>query len=443
MQDRSGPTYQLRLLVSQARATELDEWLQEHVRDSLQKPGIVDCNAFSAAVEGSAKVGRVCQYEVDNDDALNEYLDTAAANVEADLVQRFGADIEFSDHVLREDTSHELPPGESPNCLNCGYHLRGQYCGQCGQRSRSRLISLWELVTDAFGDLFELDSRIWKTLFPLVFRPGLLTHDYLQGRRARFMPPFRMYLVMSLLFFVVAFFNPREELSLFFEPPAVEETEETDADEATDEDSETDADGQTGNQLHGPVFVFSDDEDGSGEIEDEDDCDEIEPSDLEGMPEFLARRMTPERLTQVCHKLFEDKGKSLIEKVIGNVPTALILLLPIMALVLKALYPLSRRYYVEHLLFFVHLHAFYFLLLTFEILFLRAAAAFAFPDPVIALVAIPAGLYAPVYLFVAMRRVYGQGRIVTFLKYILLFVAYFTGFLSIMTLTFLLAAFSM
>ncbi|NIL93612.1 MAG: DUF3667 domain-containing protein, partial [Woeseiaceae bacterium] len=108
--------------------------------------------------------------------------------------------------------------GGSPDCLNCGAYMRGQYCAVCGQRARGRLISLWELITDAFGDLFELDSRLWQTLIPLLVRPGRLTHDYLQGRRARYMPPFRMYLVLSLLFFVVAFFDPREDLGLLFEP---------------------------------------------------------------------------------------------------------------------------------------------------------------------------------------------------------------------------------
>ena len=58
---------------------------------------------------------------------------------------------------------------------------------------------------------------------------------------------------------------------------------------------------------------------------------------------------------------------------LDNMPVALIVLLPVMALVLKALYPLSRRYFVEHLLFFVHFHSFFFLILTLQILFSRLA----------------------------------------------------------------------
>src|SRR5210317_289236 len=118
------------------------------------------------------------------------------------------------------------PMPDHPNCLNCGTELRGQYCGSCGQRARGRLISLWELLQDAFGDLFEVDSRLWRTLIPLLIRPGKLTLDYLEGRRARYMPPFRMYLVLSVIFFVVAFFDPEDDLSLLFEPPPQPSPEE-------------------------------------------------------------------------------------------------------------------------------------------------------------------------------------------------------------------------
>ena len=113
-----------------------------------------------------------------------------------------------------------------------------------------------------------------------------------------------------------------------------------------------------------------------------------------------------------------------------------------MAFVLKVLYPLSRRYYVEHLLFFVHLHAFLFLLITLQILFTRLAAMIGLPETATVLTVVATSIYAPVYLFVAMRRVYGQGRFVTFLKYIVLTFAYIMGFSTIIALTFALAAFS-
>lgn len=421
MPEASGPIYEVKLFVDREAVAECDAWLEEHVREALRATTIADCYVFSVTSDESGRAGRVCQYVLADDKALDDFLGTFSAQIENELNDRFPETVNYTDRVLREDQSPDIPLSEARNCLNCGSNLRGQYCGQCGQRSRNRLISLWELVSDAFGDLFELDSRLWRTLVPLVIRPGQLTHNYLQGKRARFMPPFRMYLVLSLIFFVVAFFNPREELSLFFEPPTPEEI----AAAAEEEDEQS------------VIVAFNDNE---GE-EIEDDCD-ISSDDVDGLSGFLARRLTPERIRQVCEQIIADKGKTVLEKVTNNVPTALIVLLPLMAFVLKALYPLSRRYYVEHLLFFVHLHAFLFLLISAQILFVRFAGIIALPDVVTALTKVTSSLYAPVYLFIAMRRVYGQGRFVTFLKFIALTFAYIIGFSTIMALTFALAAFS-
>ena len=137
-----------------------------------------------------------------------------------------------------------------------------------------------------------------------------------------------------------------------------------------------------------------------------------------------------------------DDGRMLMDKVLDKVPAALIILLPLMALVLKALYPLSRRYYVEHLLFFVHFHAFFFLILTLEILFSRLVGLLGLPEGAVTLTVVAVSLYVPVYLFIAMRNVYGQRRFVTFLKYMVLTVTYGAGFLLTMLGALAIAAFS-
>ena len=421
MPDRPGPIYEVRLIVDSDVAADCDKLLEAHVREVVHDTNLIDCNVFPVSSGRPDRVGRVCQHAFKASETAEESLESLAGQIETTIASKFGDKVEFSDRVLREDETRDIAPAELPNCLNCGMHLRGQYCGNCGQRSRSRLIKLWELISEAFGDLFELDSRLWKTLVPLVIRPGQLTYDYLQGRRARYMPPFRMYLVLSLIFFVVAFFNPREELGLFFEQAPVEQQELGVAEENDN-----------------VVIGFGDD---ASVDDDESDC-EVDESDIEGMPDFLARRFTPQRMAKICEQIVADEGKSLSEKVINNIPTALIVLLPLMALVLKALYPLSRRYYVEHLLFFVHLHAFLFLMLTLQILFIRAASAFSLHELATTLVVVASSIYMPIYLFVAMRRVYGQSRFVTFLKFIVLLIAYIVGFSTIMAVTFALAAFS-
>jgi len=406
MSSRSGTVYEVSFFVDPSIIGDFDNWLSDLVRDAANLPGIANCNSFPSAARDDGYAGRVCLYVLDNDDALDDFLDGAGADIENDVISRFGELITTGARILREDDTVDEAPPASPDCLNCGTRLKGQYCENCGQRSRSRLISLWELVSDAFGDLLEIDSRLWQTLVPLMNRPGQLTRDYLKGRRARYMPPFRMYLVLSLLFFVVAFFDPHEQLSLFFEPEPEATAEETASEkqqklEVLDDLLEEgilagsdDLPEGVAEELEGLRLQIGED----GDLDTDCHLDDSDVADLEKLPGWIARRLTPERLERVCEKTQIDDGRALADKIVDNIPTALIVLLPLMAFVLKILYPLSRRYYVEHLLFFVH--------------------------------------------FKSMRRVYGQGGFVTFLKFTALLVAYLSGFFATMLGALAIAAFS-
>ena len=453
MTSHSGPLYEVTFFVAPDSVEAFEQRIDEHARAILLDPAVQDCTLYPGRDDEGRK-RHICLYTLSGDDVIDDFIDGPASELEAQLRAEFDDDIEVSARILREDQVSEFIPEASANCLNCGARLRGQYCGTCGQRSRSRLISLWELVSDAFGDLLEIDSRLWQTLIPLMIRPGRLTADYLQGKRARFMPPFRMYLVLSLLFFVVAFFDPREELSLLFEPepePTAEEVlqqaEETEEDlagarETIDElveDGVIDEEDLSGNlrvDEDGVRFTFNDEE-----VDSESDCNVTE-ADVEDMPAWLARRMTPERLKRICERTRLDDGKALIEGLLDNIPAALIVLLPLMAFVLKALYPLSKRCYVEHLLFFVHFHAFFFLMLTLQILFMRFSGWVGIPEAIPILATVITSFYVAIYLFVAMRKVYGQGRIITFLKFVVLVVAYLFGFTATMLGALAIAAFS-
>lgn len=388
--------------------------------------------------------------------------------------------------------------GNSPSCLNCGTQLSGQYCGQCGQRADTRFISLFELLRDAFGDMFELDSRLWRTLTPLLFKPGLLTRDYLEGKRARYMPPFRMYLVLSLIFFAVAFFDPHDDLAILYEaPPATEVVGEgsmspedvdarvqeareegrraveqliadgvIDADDIPDEfrelasevaaqqSGEDDASADAENaDLDDDATSDEDGEDGEDEdsggvnISFDDDTGVLQSctlgdSDMSDAPDWLKKRFTPDRLNKACERINDIGLKGLADAIVENIPAALIILLPFMALILKTLYPLSRRYYVEHLLFFVHFHAFFFLVLSLQILLSRFSAWIGFAEGLFTLAIVVASFYIPVYLFMAMRRVYGQNRIISFLKYLWLMAWYLIGFTVVMLGAVLTAVFS-
>jgi len=455
MSKPAGPIYEVTVSVDREIVDTFDPWLARHVEEMLAYPGFIRADTFTLEDDEGGRALRVTHYYLESDADLDRYLAGPAGEMRQAAVDRFGERATASRRVLRPGDfggDGMTPPAI---CLNCRTVLGGQYCGNCGQRARSRLISIWELVSDAFGDLFELDSRIWRTLIPLIARPGKLTRDYLEGRRARFMPPFRTYLVLSIVFFLVAFFDPQEELGLLFEPEAPVAVE-------PDEDGEPSAD-QIGQEIlrelsEEGIIVVPDTEDG-----DESTADESEVEDADGpqlnistdgascdignideaeLPAWLAKRLTKERLIAICERMRADDGRAFLDQLLNNTPTALFVLLPLMALILKILYPLSKRYYVEHLLFVVHYHAFVFLILILQVLFTRLGQLAGLPEGVIDGGIFATAIYIPVYLYKSMRRVYEQGRAITLAKFIMLMTAYFMGFAIILVVAALFAAFS-
>ena len=343
MSDRTGPVYEVTHTVDADIAGDFDRWLAEHVERMLEIPGVEDARVYVADGDDEKIVRRVTQYFFDSESGLETYLAEHAAAMRRSADETFAGRFEVSRRVLRGagDAGAAEPGGVK--CLNCGSPLTGQYCGNCGQRARSRLISIWELLRDAFGDLFELDSRLWQTLVPLMISPGSLTKHYLEGRRARFMPPFRTYLVLSILFFVVAFFDPREQFDVFFdEAPAVagESADSPTADEIVNEvREELVAEGVLGEDPR--TAEPAPQGDGAADVDEESDgfniritdtgtessgdCDNLE---VENTPPWLASWLTQERLKVICERTTADGGKAFASRLLDTTPSALIFLLP-------------------------------------------------------------------------------------------------------------------
>jgi Protein of unknown function (DUF3667) len=97
-------------------------------------------------------------------------------------------------------TRADDPPSEGEPCLNCGEIMRGDYCHACGQRGRPSL-HFHEFVHELVHEFLHFDSKIWRTLKLLMFFPGALTREYAAGRRARYVGPVRLFLVASVVLF--------------------------------------------------------------------------------------------------------------------------------------------------------------------------------------------------------------------------------------------------
>lgn len=295
-------------------------------------------------------------------------------------------------------------PGDVQSCKNCGARLSNQYCAVCGQRATVRIVSIWEVLRDVVDELFFLESRVWQTLGPLFFRPGLLTMDYLAGRRARYVPPVRLYIVLSVIFFVVVSLSGTVQIDTA-DPDVAQEV--GDGGGTAEIDLARDSDG-----IVGVIDVDND------EIP---DACTIDDGWTDSVPFGAEVR---EAMLASCDKIIADRGEAFRDALAEDIPLMMIVFIPLLALSMKILYPFSGRYYVEHLLFFVHFHAFGFLLLTLLTLSDELAESFTSLETVGTLLFSAGMIYLFVYLFIAMRRVYAQSRFATAVKYALLACCY-------------------
>jgi len=105
--------------------------------------------------------------------------------------------------ALNSGEHHPVQSGEP--CRNCGAEVVERYCTRCGQLASNFHRPFFGLVMSSLADTFALDSRLWRSVPMLLFRPGRMTRNYLDGKRARYVPPFRLFLLASVLFFLTVF----------------------------------------------------------------------------------------------------------------------------------------------------------------------------------------------------------------------------------------------
>ena len=291
-------------------------------------------------------------------------------------------------------------------CLNCGDPTVGNYCPVCGQRKIDVRISLRRMLREAMDDQFSLNSTLPRTLGTLLFRPGRLTSDYVQGRVARYIPPFRLYLVSSLLFFVaLSFVADPGELAMNEEGDDHRDSVRT----ARIADSVMLAHARRSGEDTVPLakaVAKAREAPPAGNINFGPDSEQVP-----GLLKPLARRMeaAEARLNAMSQR---EALRTLIAAFEENAPIGVFVMMPLFAAILKLLYLRSKRFYVEHFVFALHTHAFAFLTGTVVLLLGSDALGTA----VLAWVA--------VYLFLALKRVYGQGIIRTFIHYVGLGIAY-------------------
>lgn len=103
-----------------------------------------------------------------------------------------------------ESSQNDLTPEEESGvCLNCGSELVRNYCAVCGQKSHPTRIPFHRYRSDFMEAFFNLDNRFLRTLKGLFVSPGAMTREYIEGKRAVYVAPVRLYLTLSVVYFLI------------------------------------------------------------------------------------------------------------------------------------------------------------------------------------------------------------------------------------------------
>jgi hypothetical protein len=286
-------------------------------------------------------------------------------------------------------TGAALLPGTP--CRNCGAAVNEQFCGRCGQGADVHVPSTRELLHEVLEGLTHSDSRLWRTLQLLWFRPGQLTREFVAGRRVAYLPPFRLYLIMSVVFFLVT----------------------------------------SATNSHIQFLKLDGQEVGATPQE---SCSKMDISSLPGYGEWNAR------LQRACLGVLNDRGENLQHVFIAAMPKSMFVFLPLIAFFSMLLYWWPRHRYAEQLLFFLHLHAFFFSAMTLLLLLGQLGKALPAAHGTVAVLEPLIFWWMFIYAVLAMRRYFGRSWFGTLCHAFALFIVYMVVLAFTFTATFVYAA---
>ncbi|MFT5761246.1 MAG: hypothetical protein ACI8WA_000356 [Polaribacter sp.] len=356
-------------------------------------------------------------------------------------------------------------------CFNCGHPFSGQekFCPGCGQANKDKRITFSNFLHEVFNGFISWDSKFWTTIIPLLTKPGKVSRDYIDGKRMRYANPFRFYLSVSVLFFLIL--GATESYEAFKElrtgktvknksineqiedvtkkidtvdtvkinasiNDAFKNIDSTDRAEILkvipklNPDSLKIRSRNTGNVN---MSFFPDANKYFNFQKKHPDLDIESALDSLNAEHTFFNRFMYSRF-QAVSKISDssEKQKEFSKRLISYISISLFVLLPLFTLFLKFFYARRKFTYVEHLVFVFHTQTVFFLLL---ILFY-----------IIDYIKHPAyitGIFILlflVYLYLAMKRFYQQGHIKTFIKFILVNCGFFfislIGFITVTIIAF-------
>jgi hypothetical protein len=274
------------------------------------------------------------------------------------------------------------------DCLNCGTILEGKFCPNCGQENLQMKESFGHMMNHAISDYFHFDDQFFSTMKPLFLKPGFLSNEYIAGRRIRYLHPVKMYIFISLVYFVLLF-------QTSFKPDKAPENNNKQVNKKTlvavnktlDSAAQAPdmpaigksfiADAKKKNEAALANKIDTSDE--NYDIRDNTkgyripgsthdttyaqylaDQQKLPPAERNG---FIVRTFNRKALEY--RQEYGSRTREVIyDEFKHNVPKMMFLILPLCALLFQIAFWRNKKYYVEHLIYTFHLHCFLFLFLS-------------------------------------------------------------------------------
>ena len=339
------------------------------------------------------------------------------------------------------------------HCENCGAELQGHWCAQCGQAAVEYRRSFRYVVADLLNEFLNWDSKFFTTIALLILKPWRLTNEFLAGKRVRYVNPLRLYLLASILFFFAVNFGakginfdasklgPKDRAELEAElkkedlPPAAREKLEAllrdsspspAPSPATNAPSPTPAPTASSDVASQPTESANEQKKEYGKIGERpfvafDDAKSTTP--FERWIEARAKEKMGEHGT---------KMRFFISTLFSNLPYMMLCCIPLFAGVLKVLYIRRRIFYIDHLIYALHIHSFFYtaiMLIVLATIGLNRVAPGVIAGWLIAFLWIA----FVTQIFLSIRYVYRQGWFFSIFKFL------FGGFVYLIVLVIALA----
>src|SRR5215472_9216175 len=343
-------------------------------------------------------------------------------------------------------------------CENCGAELQGHWCAQCGQPAIEYRRSFRHVVADLLNEFLNWDSKFFTTIALLILKPWRLTNEFLAGKRVRYANPLRLYLLASILFFFAVNYGAkrinidpskigakdRAELQSDLKntdlPPQAREKIE----EFLRESSPSPAPSPLTNVSSPARAAVSPSPEANATppgTESESNEQKKEYGKINERPFVVfdeGKSTTPfERWIEgrAKEKMGEHGTKMglFIATLFSNLPYMMLCCIPLFALVLKVLYIRRRHFYIDHLIYALHIHSFFYAGVMLIVLATIGLTRFA-PGAVAGWLIALLWVTFVIQIFLSIRYVYRQGWFISALKF-------FTGgFVYLMVLFLALAA---